>query len=46
MAMLNEVERLEARSFPSTDTLREELAASGWRAHTAMTSVGNNSSVK
>lgn len=37
-AILAEVERLETRSAPSIEALREELAAAGWRAQTVQTS--------
>ncbi len=36
-AILDEVERFEARSAPTIDALREELASAGWRAETALT---------
>jgi hypothetical protein len=36
-AMLDEIERMEARSVPGLDQLREKLAAAGRRAHTPLT---------
>jgi hypothetical protein len=36
-AILVEVERLETRSAPTIDALREELAVAGWCAQTALT---------
>src|SRR5450631_1296856 len=36
-AILAEVERLETRSAPTIDALREELAVAGWCAQTALT---------
>jgi hypothetical protein len=35
--ILNEVERLEPRSVANADALRDELASTGWRAETVLT---------